>query len=82
MPGRNVQQVVHVSLDVLQLFHIGACLFIAGIGFPLLLQEAGIILTQSFHRGQLCDSPAVKIFLRCLVDQDVSLMLRPELFAA
>ena len=64
---RNVQQIVHIGLDIVKLLHIRPGLLIGGIGFPFLFQQTGVFLSERFDGGQFCDSYAVKIFLRRLV---------------
>ena len=78
---RRSQQIVNIGLHILQLPHFFPYLLIFRIGFSLGLQHFGIFFPQSLYGRQLLHSQAVKIFLRCLVDQDVSLMLGPEFFA-
>ena len=59
--------------------HFFPYLLIFRIGFPLGFQHLGIFFPQSFYGRQLLHTQAVKVFLCRLVDQDVSLMLGPEL---
>ena len=72
---------LHISPDIIELFHIGSGLFIGRIGFPFLLQKSGVFLPQRFDGGQLCDPQLVKMFLRRLVQKDFRLMRRPKFFA-
>ena len=78
---RRPQQIVNIGLHILQLPHFFPYLLIFRIGFPFSLQHFGIFFPQSLYSRQLLHTQAVKVFLCRLVDQDVSLMPDPELFA-
>ena len=78
---RRSQQIVNISFHILQLPHFFPHLLIFRIGFPLGFQHLGIFFPQSFYGRQLLHTQAVKVFLCRLMDQNVSLMLGPELFA-
>lgn len=43
---RNVQQIIHIGLDIMKLLHIRPGLLIGGIGFPFLFQQAGVFLPK------------------------------------
>ena len=75
------QQIVNIGFHILQLPHFFPYLLIFRIGFSFGLQHFGIFLPQSLYSRQLLHTQAVKVFLCCLMDQDVGLVLSPELFA-
>ena len=78
---RWFQQIVYIGFHILQLPHFFPYLLIFRIGFSFGLQHFGIFFPQSLYGRQFLHTQAVKVFLCCLVDQDVGLVLSPELFA-
>ena len=74
-------EIVNISPHILQLPHFFPYLLIFRIGFFLGLQHFGIFFPQSLYGRQFLHTQAVKIFLCRLMDQNVSFMLGPELFA-
>lgn len=77
---RLVEQGVHVGLDGLELLGLLAQPGEVGVGGFLVRQQPGVLLVQRLDGGELADPLGVKGPLGGLVQQQLALVRRPELF--
>lgn len=75
-----LQNAVYVGLDYQQLLRLVAGLAQLCVGLLFLRQQRGVLGLQGFHLWQLLDVQLIKCLLCRLMEQDVGLVLRTELW--
>lgn len=75
-----LQNAVHIGLDGQQLPRLVAGLAQLCVGLLFLRQQRGVLGLQGFHLWQLLDVQLIKCLLCRLMEQDVGLVLRTELW--